>query len=83
MRACRSFVATVTSLALVLQVPLWALAACADFAPAVNDEVAHRCDAFTSVFDPQYNSPRTVLDETTTEEAMRVCAQAADARPVR
>jgi TPR repeat protein len=83
MRAFRSFVATLTSLALVVQVPLSALAAGAHFAPASNDDIARRCDVFTSVFDPDYNGPRTVLDETTAAEAIRVCAPAAEARPMR
>ena len=83
MRAYRSFVATLTSLALALQAPLSALAAGAEFAPATNDDIARRCDVFASVFDTQYTGPRTALDETTAVEAMRVCAQAAEARPVR
>ena len=82
MRAYRSFVATLTSLALVLQGPLSTLAVGADCAPVTNDDIAQRCDAFSAGFDTQYVGPRTVLDETTAE-AVRVCAQAAQARPVR
>lgn len=83
MRAYRSFVATLTSFALALQALLSALAGGADFAPAPNDDIARQCDVFSSVYDHQYSGPRTVLDETTAVEALRVCAQAADARPVR
>src|SRR5664279_4945800 len=83
MRAYRSFVAALTSLALALQVPISALAAGAEFAPVINDDIARRCDVFSSVYDSQYSGPRTALDDTTAAEALRVCAQAAEARPVR
>jgi TPR repeat protein len=83
MRAYRSFVATLTSLALVVQAPLSALAAGAAFAPA-NDDIARRCDAVAaSPSDPQYSGPRAELNEVSIGEALRVCAQAAEARPVR
>ena len=55
----------------------------ADFAPASNDDIARRCDAFSSEYDPQYSGPRTVLDDNSVAEALSVCAQAADARPAR
>jgi len=83
MHTYRSFVATLTSLALALQAPLSALAAGADFAPAISDDIARRCDVFASVYDAQYTGPRTALDEVTAVEAIRVCARAAEARPVR
>ncbi|HWK82110.1 MAG TPA: tetratricopeptide repeat protein [Caldimonas sp.] len=83
MHAYRSFVAALTSLALAVQVPLSALAAGADFAPVANDDIARRCDVFSSVYDRQYSGPRTVLDDNSVAEALRVCAQAAEARPVR
>jgi TPR repeat protein len=84
MRAYRSFIATLTSLALVLQAPLSALAASADFPPATNDDIARRCDAFAAPrTDPQYSGPRAELNEVSMGEALRVCAQAAEARPVR
>ena len=83
MRAYRSFVAAMTSLALALQAPLSALAAGAEFGPATNDDIARRCDVFSSVYDRQYSGPRTALDDNSVAEALRVCAQAAEARPVR
>ena len=84
MRAYRSFVATLTSLALALQAPLSALAASADFPPATNDDIARRCDALAAPpFDRQYSGPRAELNEVSAGEALRVCAQAAEARPVR
>ena len=84
MRAFRSFVATLVSLALVVQAPLSALAAGADFAPAASDDIARRCDALAaSPFDPQYSGPRAALNDASIGEALRLCAQAAQARPVR
>ena len=84
MRAYRSFVATVTSLALVVQVPLSALAAGADIRPAANDDIARRCDALAAPqSDPQYSGPRVAPGDVDIGEALRVCAQAAEARPVR
>src|SRR5664279_1457647 len=84
MRAHRSFVATLTSLALVVQAPLSALAAGAEFAPASNDDIARRCDALAAPpFDRQYSGPRAALNDASIGEALRVCAQAAEARPVR
>ena len=84
MRAYRSFVATVTSLALVLQAPLSALAAGANFAPAGNDDIARRCDALAAPQnDPQYSGPRVAPGDVDIGEALRVCAQAAEALPVR
>lgn len=83
MRAYRLFVATLTSLALVVQAPLSALAAGAAFAPA-NDDIARRCDALAAPpSDPQYSGPRAALNEVSFGEALQVCAQAAEARPVR
>jgi TPR repeat protein len=87
MRAYRSFVAILTSLALALQAPLSALAAGADLAstntPATGDDIARRCDVFSSAYDFQYSGPRTALDDATVAEALSVCAQAADVRPAR
>src|SRR5882672_5651445 len=54
MRAYRSFVATLTSLALA-----------------------------ASPYDPQYSGPRAALNDVSIDQALRVCAQAAEARPVR
>ena len=83
MRAYRSFIATLTSLALVVQAPLSALAAGAAFAPD-NDDIARRCDALAaSPFDRLYSGPRAELNDVGLGEALRVCAQAAEARPVR
>jgi hypothetical protein len=78
-----SIVAALTSLALAVQVPLSALAAGADFAPARNDDIARRCVTFSSVYDRQYSDPRTALDDNSVAEALRVCAQAAEVLPVR
>ena len=84
MRAYRSFVATLTSLALVLPAPLLALAAGSELAPATNDDNARRCDTLAaSPYDSQYSGPRAVLDDISVVEALRVCAQAAEAQPVR
>ena len=90
MRAYRSFVAALTSLALVVQAPLSALAAGADFAPATNDDIASGCDKVAaSPFDRQYSGPRAPINDVSSGEALRlvlvlqVCKQAAEARPVR
>jgi len=83
MRAFRSVVVTLTSLALALPAPLRALGTGGEFAPVANDDIARRCDAFSSVYDVQYTGPRTPLDDNSAAEALRVCGQAAEARPVR
>ena len=52
--------------------------------PAANDDIARRCDAFAaSSSDSQYSGPRAELNDVSLGEALRVCAQAAEARPVR
>ena len=84
MRAYRSFVAALTSLALALQAPLSALAASANFPPDTNDANARRCDAFAAPrTDPQYSGPRAELNAGSMGEALRECEQEAEARPVR
>ena len=59
MRAFRSVVVTLTSLALALPAPLRALGTGGEFAPVANDDIARRCDAFSSVYDVQYTGPHT------------------------
>ena len=84
MRVYRSFVAALTSLALALQVPLSALAAGLEFGKAADDDVARRCDALAAPrTDPQYSGPRVAPADVDISEALRVCGQAAESRPVR
>jgi TPR repeat protein len=85
MRAYRSFVAALTSLALAVQAPLSALAAGADVTnKAANDDIAQRCDALAAPrTDPQYSGPRVAPGDVDVGEALRVCAQAAGVLPVR
>src|SRR5947209_17557522 len=84
MRVYRSFVAALTSLALVVQVPLSALAAGPEFGKAADDDIARRCDALAaSRSDPQYSGPRVAPADVDNSEALRVCGKAAEALPVR
>ena len=84
MRAYRLFVTTLTSLALAAQAPLSALAAGADVGKVANDDIARRCDALAAPrTDPQYTGPRVAPGDVDIGEALRVCAQAAGALPVR
>jgi hypothetical protein len=84
MRVYRSLVAALTSLALVVQVPLSALAAGPEFGKVANDDIARRCDALAAArSDPQYSGPRIAPADVDINEALRVCGQAAEALPVR